>query len=137
MINLNMPSHWIREFIYILRYGSSGVVNTVVGFIVIFSALAVGFSPITSNVLGYGVGFFLGFVFSKKFVFRTNGHFVAESIRYLIVFLISFIFNLFILRFSLNYLNLNVMISQGLASTGFTVLMYLFTRIYVFNQKVI
>lgn len=132
-----MPSHWIREFIYILRYGSSGVVNTVVGFIVIFSALAVGFSPITSNVLGYGVGFFLGFVFSKKFVFRTNGHFVAESIRYLIVFLISFIFNLFILRFSLNYLNLNVMISQGLASTGFTVLMYLFTRIYVFNQKVI
>jgi hypothetical protein len=37
----------------------------------------------------------------------------------------------------LNYLNLNVMISQGLASTGFTVLMYLFTRIYVFNQKVI
>ena len=65
---------WKVEASYITRHVGSGVVNTIVGFTFIFFAMAINFSPIVSNVAGYIVGFTLGFVLSKKFVFRSNGH---------------------------------------------------------------
>ena len=73
--------------------------------------MAIGFSPVVSNVAGYAVGLMLGFVLSKKFVFRSNGRFVAESVRYLIAFIISFLFNLLVLHLSLAYLNIHAVTS--------------------------
>jgi len=131
----HLTSKWWKEVTYLTRYVGSGVINTIVGFVVIFYAMDLGFSPIASNVAGYAVGFLLGFVFSKKFVFRSNGHFVAESVRYLIAFVISFMFNLLVLRFSLIYMNFHVVASQIAAAVGYTVLMYILTRLFVFSTK--
>ena len=125
---------WKVEASYITRHVGSGVVNTIVGFTFIFFAMAMGFSPIVSNVAGYIVGFTLGFVLSKKFVFRSNGHFVAESVRYLIAFVIAFLFNLLVLRLSLVYLNYNVLASQASAAVAYTLLMFILTRFYVFSS---
>lgn len=122
-----------NEAAYISRYSGSGVVNTIVGFIVIFSAMALGFSPMISNVAGYAVGFMLGFVLSKKFVFRSNGHFVIESIRYLFAFVISFLFNLLVLRITLTYFYLHAVTSQIAAAMCYTLLMYILTRLFVFQ----
>ena len=129
----HITSDWLKEVSYITRYAGSGVINTIVGFIVIFSAMGIGFSPIVSNVSGYAVGFILGFVLSKKFVFRSNGHFVVESVRYFIVFVISFLFNLLVLRVSLIYLNFHVVVSQIAAASCYTMLMYVLTRLFVFS----
>lgn len=133
MKNNNQTSDWRKEATYLTRYAGSGIVNTIVGFIVIFSAMALGFSPMVSNVVGYAVGFTLGFVLSKKFVFRSNGHFVAESVRYLVAFVISFLFNLLVLRLALVYLNFNAVTSQVAAAVSYTVLMYILTRLFVFD----
>jgi putative flippase GtrA len=133
-INNNVSINWLQERLYLIRHISSGIINTVVGFIVIYLTMRLGFSPVIANIAGYGVGFILGFVLSKKFVFRSNGHFVAESIRYLIAFFISFLFNLLILRFTLNIADINVMLAQAIATGGYTVLMYLLTRLFVFHQ---
>lgn len=134
MMKSNLVSNWSKEVAYITRYAGSGVVNTIVGFVVIFSAMALGVSPMVSNVAGYVVGFMLGFVLSKKFVFRSNGHFVGESIRYLIAFVLSFLFNVSILHLSLNS-NFHPVFSQIAAAVGYTMLMYLLTRIFVFSTK--
>jgi len=133
MIKNNLTFDWWKEIMYLVRHAGSGVVNTIVGFIVIFVAMSLGFSPIISNATGYGVGFILGFVISKKFVFRSNGHFVTESIRYLIAFALSFAFNLLVLHFALLYSNLHAMASQVLAAMAYTFLMYILTRLFVFN----
>ena len=122
-----------KEVAYLTRYAGSGVINSIVGFIVIFSAMALGFSPMVSNVIGYVVGFTLGFVLSKKFVFRSNGHFIPESVRYLVAFVISFLFNFLVLRLALNYLNFHVVASQVAAAVGYTLLMYILTRRFVFG----
>ena len=128
----HLITNWRKEFLYITRYAGSGAVNTIIGFVVIFSAMAFGFSPVVSNIFGYAVGFILGFVLSKKFVFRSNGHFVAESVRYLIAFIVCFLFNLLVLRLGLIYLNLHVVIAQLVAAIGYTSLMYVIIRLFVF-----
>jgi len=122
-----------KETAYLTRYAGSGVINTIIGFIVIFSAVAWGVSPVLSNVAGYAVGFLFGFIFSKRFVFRSNGHFVSESIRYLVAFIISFVFNLLLLSLAMNYLNIHIVASQVIASVGYTALMYILTRLFVFT----
>jgi putative flippase GtrA len=133
MIKNNLPSIWWKEVIYFARHTGSGVINTIVGFSVIFSAMWLGFSPIVSNIAGYAIGFMLGFVLSKKFIFRSNGHFVTESMRYLCAFAVSFVFNLLVLHLTLDYLNFHVIPSQITAAISYTLLMYLLTRLFVFN----
>ena len=134
MKNNFLISNWWREAVYFIRYSGAGLVNTIVGFVVILSAMALNFSPIISNVAGYTVGFILGFVLSKKFVFRSNNHFVSESIRYLLAFVISFLINLLVLHLALNNLNFNALASQVVAAISYTVFMYLLTRFFVFNS---
>lgn len=122
-----------KEAVYLTRYAGSGAINTLVGFIVILSAMALGFPPVASNIAGYGVGVLLGFLLSKRFVFRSDGHFVRESIRYLIAFVVAFVVNLAVLHFALTYCNTHVVISQVVAAGSYTLLMYILIRIFVFR----
>ena len=131
MENNKLTSSRWKEGEYLARYAGSGVINTIIGFIVIFSVMALGFTPIVSNIAGYAVGFTLGFVLSKKFVFRSNGHFVAESVRYLFAFVISFLCNLFVLRLALS-LNFHAVVAQVAAAISYTLLMYILLRLFVF-----
>lgn len=125
-------SRWHAESVYMGRYVGSGSLNTLSGFAVIFLLMWLGLSPFLANVAGYTVGFILGFVLTKKFVFRSNGHFVAESFRYLIAFVISFLVNLLVLRLSLDAMKLHVVAAQVVAAGSYTLLMYLLTRFFVF-----
>lgn len=127
-----LKSGWKIESVRISRYVGSGLVNTLVGLVVIFVAMAIGFSPMFSNITGYAVGFVLGFVLSKKFIFRSDGHYFNESVRYLFSFVISFCINLMVLQFLLNHFN-NLVFSQLVAAGSYSLVMYLLTRFFVFR----
>lgn len=126
-------SRCISESALLARYAGSGALNTIAGFAVIFALMALGFSPYIANIGGYLVGFVLGFVVSKKFVFRSNGHFVTESLRYLIAFMICFGLNLLILKLALA--QINAFAAQLVAAVAYTGAMYLFTRWFVFGMQ--
>lgn len=116
-----------------VRYAGSGSLNTLSGFAVIFLLMWLGVSPFWANVAGYAVGFVLGFMLTKRFVFRSNGHFVTESVRYLIAFALAFLVNLLVLQLSLNALALHAIAAQLVAALSYTSLMYFLLRAYVFG----
>lgn len=126
-------SKWRAEWGYLGRYIGSGTVNTLIGFAVIFAAMAIGFSPISANIAGYTVGFILGFVVSKKIVFRSGGNFISESVRYLIAFFVAFAVNLFTLKVALEWVHLRPVLAQVGAAATYTVTMYLLARHFVFR----
>jgi len=64
--------HWRTEAVYLARYAGSGVLNTLVGFSVIFLLMGLGAAPLLANIGGYAVGFVLGFIVSRRFVFRSS-----------------------------------------------------------------
>lgn len=125
-------SSWRTEAGLLGRYLGAGSVNTLVGFAVIFLLMWLGLSAIAANVAGYAVGFVLGFVLSKKMVFRSDGHFVVESLRYLLAFITSFIVNLLVLYASLDALGQSRLLAQIVAAASYTMMMYLLTRLFVF-----
>ncbi|OIR06741.1 GtrA-like protein [mine drainage metagenome] len=128
-------SRWREESAFLTRYAGSGALNTLVGFSVIFLLMALGVSPFIANIGGYVVGFAMGFALSKKFVFRSNGHFVVESIRYLIAFLLCFALNFLVLRLTLTLLHWNVVFAQFGAAATYTLSMYLLSRWFVFGVQ--
>lgn len=125
-------SRWKSESVYLGRYAGSGALNTVAGFAVIFALTGLGFSPYVANIGGYLTGFVLGFVVSKKFVFRSNGHFVTESVRYLLAFLFCFGLNLAALKFALDWLQMAALLAQLFAAVVYTGAMFVCTRWFVF-----
>jgi len=126
-------SKWHAESVYLRRYMGSGAFNTLVGFSVMFALMWVGVSPFIANIAGYAVGFVCGFILSKKIVFRSNGSFVSESIRYLIAFLLAFFLNLAVLHVLLNEIGFSVVLAQLGAAACYTGSMYILTRLYVFS----
>ena len=95
-----------------------------------------GVSPILANICGYVFGLLLGFLVAKKLVFRSNGHFVSETVRYLLAFAAAFLINLAVLELFLNMFELNPYISQILAAASYTVAMYVFSRMFVFKINI-
>lgn len=132
-----LKSYLMREATYVGRYAGSSVVNTTVGFALIFSAMAIGLSPFISNCIGYAVGFFLGLLLTRKWVFRSQGHIVFENIRYFIAFLIAFLVNLFVLHICVNVLMVYPVLSQILAAASYTFLMFLLSRFFVFRAGIL
>jgi putative flippase GtrA len=120
---------------YVSRYLGSGALNTIVGFTVIFLLMAIGLSPVISNVAGYAVGLLLGFTVSRSFVFRSDGGVISEGVRYLICFCISVAVNLIVLTYALEALQLSKELSQIVAAATYTVLMYIFSYYLIFFSK--
>lgn len=137
MNSIPPPTDLRQEATYVGKYAGSGIVNTLVGFAFIFSAMGLGLSPFVANCIGYAVGFFLGFILTKKWVFRSQGHIVFENIRYLIAFLISFLLNLFVLHICINVLMSHPVLAQIVAASSYTSLMFLLTRFFVFRAGIL
>jgi putative flippase GtrA len=127
-------SRWRSESTLLTRYLGSGVLNTLAGFTVIFLLMAAGVSPVLANVSGYAVGFALGFVVSRKFVFVSDGRVAAEGIRYLLAFLAAFLANLMVLHLALGVQRWSATLAQVLAAVAYTGVMYLLSRFLVFRK---
>lgn len=128
-------SRWRTESAYVGRYVGTGAFNTLVGFGIIFGLMWLGASPLVANVAGYGCGFLLGFVLSRKLVFRSAGRLQGEATRYVAVFLAAFLLNLAVLQLSLGWLGFPPVLAQLAGAGTFTLAMYAMTRLYVFSPR--
>lgn len=125
-------SKWQAEVRLIGRFLGSGVVNTLLGFLAIFTLIAVGVAPLWANVAGYGIGITFGFVSSRNFVFRGEGRIRAQGVRYLLAFFGCFFLNLFVLNFGLRFMD--AVPAQLLASMAYTLGMFSLSRLWVYRN---
>ena len=128
-------SNTVSDAGYVARYLGGGFLNTLVGFSVIFLLMALGVAPLISNISGYAVGIMLGFLVSKKFVFKSDGKALREGWRYLASFLFCFCVNIAVLIASMDVFHLSKEISQLLAAASYTILMYLLSYHLVFVSR--
>lgn len=115
------------------RYSFAGVINTAVGYAIIFSGMALGFSPYASNLAGYMVGLCCSFVLNKYFVFLARGNRRRQVGRFMAAFGIAYLLNLALLHACLEA-GVAKVAAQILAGVLYLAAMYLLSRVWVFGK---
>jgi putative flippase GtrA len=115
------------------RFSIAGVVNTSLGYAVIFGGLALGLSPYVSNLSGYLVGLTCSFFLTKTFVFAARGESGRQARRFLVAFAVAYLMNLGALHASLQA-EVNGILAQLLAGALYLFSMFIFSRSWVFRD---
>ncbi|WP_366917236.1 GtrA family protein [Maricaulis sp.] len=117
------------------KYISTGVLNTGLGAISIFSLQFIGVNYVLSNMLGYSAGLAASFIVNRAWTFRRRDAVSAfEIAKFMIVFFISYTINISVVIVFVEILKVNSYLAQmaGIVSYGainFVGLRYVFMRV--------
>lgn len=114
------------------RYLIVGLANTVGGLILIFTCKALGMGDIHANLLGYGLGIVLGFLFNKRWTFAHTGNWGSAFGRYLAVLGIAYLANLATVLYAIGNLGLNSYLAQAAGIVPYTLTGYFGARYFAF-----
>ncbi|WGZ93709.1 MAG: GtrA family protein [Candidatus Thiothrix putei] len=122
-----------KLFAQVIRFFSVGIVNTIIGYAVIFGGMMLGMSPYMANILGYTVGLMCSFLLNKMFVFSVGNRFVMQQFRrFLIVFAVAYLCNLIVLHVSLQ-IGFGDIVSQVIAGVVYSSAFFLLSHLWVFR----
>jgi putative flippase GtrA len=118
----------------VAKYSLSGLINTVVGYAVIFACMAAGVGATTSNIVGYAVGFVISFLQTRYWVFRSAGRMLHDAARFAPAFLVAFAANFLTLQALLAF-DFNPYVAQFVAGGVFIAAGFTLNHLFVFRQR--
>jgi putative flippase GtrA len=110
------------------------VVNSLVGYVVIYLSMWLGLGPVWANVAGYGVGLMVAYQLNLRYVFRAAGTDRHRVARFLATFAIAYLLNLAVLRLALVG-GIHPYIAQVVAAAPYLACMFLLGRCWVFRDR--
>lgn len=117
-----------------IRFAIIGLVNTVIGYVVIlFLHYWLGINPTAANAGGYAVGALFSYALNRTFTFSSNKPHLRTLPLFAITVLGCFLFNIFILHVGIAVLDLPMALAQALAVGSYGLLFYLISRHVVFK----
>jgi len=118
------------------KYSLAGVVNTAIGYAVIFGCMRAGLGPEMSNAVGYAVGLAVSFVQLRHWVFRPSRSLAADWLRFLSAFLLAYSANFIALQ-TLLALAVNVYVAQLAACAVYVIVSFLLSSRFVFSKRAV
>lgn len=118
----------------LFRYLCVGLLNTIVGFGVIFGLMLYGINPEISNVFGYTFGIIFSYVMNKIFTFKSKNRSKTEFIKFILAMALAYILNFITLKIAINS-EVNSYLSQIISGAVYTISGFLFSKLFVFNKK--
>lgn len=122
--------------ISLLKYLCVGIVNSILGYAIIFILIYVGVIAEISNFLGYFIAIFVSFYLNKYFTFNNGVKNKLQILKFMFSMVISYILNLIVMSFSYRIIEINVYISQILGGFVYTFTGYLLSKNWVFYTSV-
>jgi len=120
----------------LLRFAVVGVLNTAVGYLVIFACMyLLGMAPVPSNIVGYACGLVTSYTLNRSFTFRSDADKKREIVRFVTIFLIAYLANVGALVLLTEYAGVHKGWSQLIAGAVYTGLFFLLSKYYVFAEK--
>ncbi len=127
----------MRQSIYsFFRFIVVGCVNTGIGYGIIFGGMyLLNLSPEVSNILGYGFGLVVAYILHRYFTFQSEGLYVREFTRFIIMFLIAFILNFITLLVLVRFFGINKDLSQLISGIIYVISTYIMSNRFVFVKE--
>jgi len=120
----------------LLRFAAVGVLNTAVGYAVIFACMYLaGLSPVASNVVGYACGLVVSYTLNRTFTFRSVAGKKREIVRFLSIFMVAYLANIGALMLLIDHVGMHKGWAQLVAGAIYTGLFYLLSKYYVFAES--
>lgn len=119
-------------FFQVGRFSIAGLINSLIGYLVIFSGMALGFSPYLCNVFGYSVGLCCSYFLNKNYTFKIKDADGRRFVKFLLAFSIAYLTNLVILFYLINN-GVDDGVAQIGAGIGYLFIMYLISSKWVFK----
>ena len=122
------------------RFVSVGLFNTLVGYAGIFFLMyVVKLSPVISNAIVYFFGIFLSFAMHRSITFKVTStapesNRNREFGRFLLVFAIAYLANLFTLMYLIDVLEIHKGLSQIGASVVYVGISFVLNKTYVYRS---
>jgi putative flippase GtrA len=117
------------------RYLVVGALNTAWGYLLIFAFMyGAGWSPESSNVMGYAIGLVTSYALNRRFTFRSRNTAAPEFVRFLATFAAAFAANFVVLMLLVRVLGVHEAMAQLLAGVVYVATSYLLSRSYVFRR---
>ncbi len=119
----------------LLRFAAVGVLNTAVGYAVIFACMyLVGWGVVVSNIAGYAVGLVVSYTLNRTFTFRSAAGKKREIVRFLSIFMVAYLANIGVLMLLIDHLGMHKGWAQLAAGAVYTSLFYVLSKYYVFAE---
>jgi putative flippase GtrA len=120
--------------IKLLRFATVGVVNTLIGYAVIFACMhLLKMEPVISNVVGYTTGLVTSFVLNRRYTFRSRAAVWPEALRFGIFFGAAWLLNLGTLIGLTRFTNVGPNIAQVAAGITYFGAFFLLSKLFVFR----
>ncbi len=120
---------------YFYRYILIGVINTIVGYSVIFGLMLFGVNPFVSNFIGYFVGINISYFLNKNFNFKSNKPNIKTFPVFLSILALAYVLNVLTLYLCLNFIRLDKYISQVVAGAVYVIVGFLGSRFIAFRDS--
>jgi putative flippase GtrA len=124
-----------KDLPHFVRYAGIGVINTVVGYGLIFTLMFFGINPFLSNGISYAVGIIVSYILNRNFNFRSEKSTRETFPKFVGVLLIAYLLNLAALFVSLTILHINKYIAQLIAGVFYTLFGFYGNRYITFVKE--
>ena len=126
-----------KEFLYqAIKFGIVGVFNTLLTLLIIWICLRLfHWSDNVSNVVGYAFGVINSFIWNKKWTFSYKGKLSTSFIKFVIVFLVSYLIQFCVLQILLKYLNTDSYYCHLLSMVVYTLINFVLNKIFTFKNN--
>lgn len=117
------------------RFGIVGIANTAIGLVIILTLQnGLGVHPLLSNMVGYLIGFLMGYHFHRTWTFRYGGNAVERVPHYFLVVAICYLLNVSTLTF-LTWIGIDPSRAQIVAVVIYSVSHFVLGKWLVFADK--
>ncbi len=125
-----------RELISNLyKYLAIGVINTIVGYGIIFSLMYIGTSPYLSNLTGYCVGIVVSYCLNKNFNFRSKLPHRKSFPRFVFILFIAYFANVITLTIALEIFEINKYIAQIISGAVYVMIGFTGSKFVAFYER--
>jgi len=125
---------FLQELTYLTKAFLVGVINTGVGYGVIFLCTLLGMSPYLSNAAGYAAGLLCSFFLHKRYVFQGGDKCSRQFGYFILAFIIAYAVNFLTLHLALEK-GVYVLLAQAMGNLSYFACMYTFGRALIFRSS--
>jgi len=124
------------SFATVARYGAVGVANTLIGYVIIVSALWLGAGDYLANALGYGLGLWFAYLLHRHWTFQvSHRRTLAEVVRFYVSAAISYAANVGFLTLARSAGYVDNPLAQLAAMGVYSLTFLLIVNVWVFTHN--